>query len=84
MWNRDSGIVKTSINSIVDNVNKIYTGTVFQEMRLKFQVAKITVGTEICSGPETSKHSKACLTKFSQMQISNSTDYCLHYLFTYR
>jgi len=82
MWDRDSGIVQTSVTSIISNLNRIYTGTVFQEMGLEFQIAKITIGSDICSGPTTSKHSKHCLTKFSQMQ--NSTEYCLHYLFSYR
>eukprot|EP00092_Neocalanus_flemingeri_P008939 GFUD01009616.1.p1 GENE.GFUD01009616.1~~GFUD01009616.1.p1 ORF type:complete len:480 (+),score=109.95 GFUD01009616.1:684-2123(+) len=82
MWNRDSGIAKTTVTSIISNLNRIYTDTVFQEMGLLFQVAKITIAPDICAGPTTSEHSKACLTKFSQN--TNSTEHCLNYLFTYR
>lgn len=82
MWNRDREIAKSSVNTIISNLNRIYTGTVFQEMGLQFQAAKISIGPDLCSGPITSIHSKQCLVKFSQM--TNSTEYCLHYLFTYR
>ena len=81
MWNRDREIAKSSVTTIVSNLNRIYTGTVFQEIRLQFQAAKITIGPDVCSGPITSIHSKQCLIKFSQR--TNSTEYCLHYLFTY-
>eukprot|EP00091_Calanus_sinicus_P004362 TRINITY_DN14625_c0_g1_i1.p1 TRINITY_DN14625_c0_g1~~TRINITY_DN14625_c0_g1_i1.p1 ORF type:complete len:119 (-),score=26.52 TRINITY_DN14625_c0_g1_i1:54-410(-) len=74
MWNRDSEIAKSSVTRIISNLNRIYTGTVFQEMGLQFQAAKITIGTDVCSGPITSIHSKQCLMKFSQM--TNSTEYC--------
>jgi len=82
MWDRDSDITASSVTTIISNLNRIYTGTVFQQMRLQFQTAKITIGPEVCSGPTASLHSKQCLLKFSQM--TNSTEYCLHYLFTYR
>lgn len=82
MWNRDREITKSSVTTIISNLNRIYTGTVFQEMGLQFQAAKITIGPDVCSGPITSIHSKQCLIKFSQR--TNSTEYCLHYLFTYR
>jgi len=82
MWNSDSNVAKTSVTTILSNVNRVYTGTVFQEMNIQFQAAKITLGLDICSGSTASVNSKACLLKFSQ--ITNSTEYCLHYLFTYR
>jgi len=82
MWNSDSNVAKTSVTTILSNVNRVYTGTVFQEMNIQFQAAKITLGPDICSGSTASVDSKACLLKFSQ--ITNSTEFCLHYLFTYR
>ena len=82
MWNSDSNAAKTSVTTIFSNLNRVYTGTVFQEMNIQFQAAKITLGLDVCSDRLAAVDSKACLLKFSQ--ITNSTEYCLHYLFTYR
>ena len=84
MWNRDAGIAKSSVTTIINNLNRVYHNTVFQQMDLEFQLEKLSLGSEICSSKDAKLHSKACLHKFSHHSLTNSSLYCLHYLFTYR
>ena len=72
------GNVSNAVNEITDNLNNIYTNHGFG---ILFQVAKITVGKDVCSDSSCPDIS-SLLNTFSE--FANSTEYCLHYLFTYR
>ena len=77
-WHNDMDNVTKAVTEVTEDLNIIYNNHRFG---VQFQVGKITVGREVCSTyscPDIS----SLLSSFSQ--FANSSDYCLHYLFTYR
>ena len=72
------GNVSNAVKEITEDLNIIYNNHGFG---IQFQVGKITVGKDVCSAyscPDIS----SLLNSFSD--FANSSDFCLHYLFTYR
>ena len=77
-WKKDMANVTKAVKEITEDVNIIYKNNGFG---LQFQVGKITVGKDVCSVSSCPDIS-SLLNSFSV--FANGSDFCLHYLFTYR
>eukprot|EP00092_Neocalanus_flemingeri_P012615 GFUD01013596.1.p1 GENE.GFUD01013596.1~~GFUD01013596.1.p1 ORF type:complete len:371 (-),score=81.55 GFUD01013596.1:71-1183(-) len=77
-WQQDIANVTRAVTEITEDLNIIYNNHGFG---IQFQVGKITVGRDVCSASSCPDIS-SLLNSFSE--FANSSEYCLHYLFTYR
>ena len=77
-WRKSPENVTSSVDEVIRGVNIIYKNHKFG---VQFQVSKITTGRRICSVNDCPDIG-SLLNKFSE--FANSSEHCLHYLFSYR